>query len=162
LELALGHSDRIQAIAWRKDGGALATASRDGSAILWNPRTGMPWATFPLESSWRTDVSWSPDGNTVATLDASGQSRFRVTLWDAKTGSQRATLAGAPQDTMRLAWRPDGRALAVLGRDEETVSVWNIANLKDGARATASLPHLSYFTFFLAWSSDGTRLAVAG
>src|SRR5438552_1599316 len=62
LELALGHSDRIQAIAWRKDGDALATASRDGSAILWNPRTGMPWATLPLESSWRNDVSWSPDG----------------------------------------------------------------------------------------------------
>src|SRR5207248_1921416 len=113
MELGLGHSGRIQAIAWRRDGSALATASGDGRAILWDPKSGGPWATLGLDGGWPTYVNWSPDGRTVATLDESQSGRYTVTLWDARRRAPRARLADPVGSIGPVYWSPDGTRLAV-------------------------------------------------
>src|ERR1700676_4668339 len=66
LFLQTGHTDLVDALAFSPDGKQLATASWDGTAIIWDVETGEKLWT--LRGSWGvvSSPAFSPDGKQLA------------------------------------------------------------------------------------------------
>ncbi len=75
-----GHADRITSIAFSPDGKRLVTSSWDGTAKIWNLRTGREAATFG-HRNYVTAATFSPDGEWLAT----GSSDRSVKVWSLNT-----------------------------------------------------------------------------
>ena len=123
-----GHRDIVVDLAFSPDGKTIATASRDGSARLFDAATGSERALLgpPHRGSVWT-VEFSADGTRLLTGAEDGVAR----LWDARSGRFEGAFAGsAPRfdrrGTRLLTTRPDG-----------TVSIWQTAS----GELIAELPH---------------------
>ena len=90
----------------------------EGTAEVWNAQTGERVATLtaPAEIG---DITFSPDGTTVATGHADGT----VRLWNAETGAQRLVLRGDFGRVANVVFSPNGSTLASAG-DDGIVHVW--------------------------------------
>ncbi len=66
ISILTGHTDRVDAIAFRPNGENLASASNDGTIRIWDVATGETIATFPKPVIFTTSISWSPDGCRLA------------------------------------------------------------------------------------------------
>jgi WD40 repeat protein len=75
-----GHTDRIADVAFSSDGSLLVTASRDGTARVWDARTERLLRTLDGQSPL-FGAAFSPDGRTIGTIETNGVIR----LWDACT-----------------------------------------------------------------------------
>src|SRR3954463_488142 len=64
-------------------------------------------------------VSWSPDGQTLATAGEDGTIR----LWDPASGSLLRAIAAHGAHVVSIAWSPDGRTLA-SGSSEGGLKTW--------------------------------------
>jgi WD40 repeat protein/serine/threonine protein kinase len=94
-------------------------------------------------------VSWSPDGNRIATGSEGGA----VKLWDAATGRPIASFTGHGAAVRCVAWSPRGDCLA-SGGDDESIRLWNVHT-----RQHTSLAGHGGHVAALAWSPDGKWLA---
>ena len=103
------HKERVNAVAFSRDGKSIATASFDGTAQVWDTATGTPRGA-PLRHRPQTEVSsvaFSPDSRTVVT---GGRDRT-ARLWDANTGVQLDTLMEHGSPVHAVAFSPDGRTV---------------------------------------------------
>jgi WD40 repeat protein len=111
----------------------LASASRDGTIILWNSTTGQPVSSLLQGhpgSVWR--VAFSPDGQTLASagcaqVTAHGNcEQGEIRLWDVATGRQLGQSFVGHQDVAwAIAFSPDGNKLASSSRDG-TIILWDL------------------------------------
>lgn len=101
------------------DGQWLATASDDrrSAGKIWNVETGEPKLTLTSTGYKSVTVSFSPDGNLLATTNDKG-----VTLWDAQTGELLVTLGVARYP---VAFSSDGHTLATGARND-TAILWEL------------------------------------
>ena len=83
-------------------------------AILINTLTG--------HTRWVDSVSFSPDGNTLA----SGSGDDTVRLWNVETGNLINTLTGHTHWARSVSFSPDGNTLA-SGSGDDTVRLWDIS-----------------------------------
>ncbi len=128
----------VDEAAFGPDGSTLATADDDGTARLWNLRTGqqvgapMP-ASVPGEVA---DVVFSPDGTLLATAGDDGTAR----LWDVATQRQIGPemLGGTASGLDAVAFSSDGSALATVGPDG-TATLWDVAFPRDLLGAVCSI-----------------------
>ena len=147
-----GHTDGVSGVAFSPDARTLATSSRDGTAQLWDVRTGMPTATLRGHTSYVYAVAYSPDGRVVATASRDATAR----LWDAHTGKPIRRLVGHRDSVTNVAFAPDGRTVATVSNDG-TLRLWNA---RSGKRAIVI--DLG-FTLgpTMAFSPDGRSVATA-
>src|SRR5579883_1107549 len=80
-----GHGSPVRALAFSPDGTTLASACRDGSIVLWNPRTGKAKVVITGHDGSANSVAFSPDGLTLA----SGGDDRTLRLWDVPSGQER-------------------------------------------------------------------------
>src|SRR5947207_5146493 len=134
--------------------GWLATASSDGTARVWDARTGQMLLTLVGHTSAVNTVAFSPDGSQLATTSSDGTAR----VWDAASGDSRVVLngPGPGEGVGGLAWSKDGRTLSVATGDN-TVGVWDLST---GAEALRF--HHPSFIQQVTLSPDGAQLAPAG
>ncbi|KPI25794.1 WD-40 repeat-containing protein [Actinobacteria bacterium OV320] len=145
-----GHTDTVRRIAWSPDGRLLATASRDGTARIYDARSGRTLLVLSCDDVMVECVAWSPDSARVATV---GRDRV-VRIWDAVSGEPTRLLTGAGDLSRQVAWSPDGRHVAASSKDR-TVRVWEA----DTGRLVRELRGHGDDVWGLAWSPDGSRLA---
>ena len=68
-------------MAWSPDGTHILTGTNDGTAHMWDTRTGQTTLKLTHTDSV-TAVAWSPDGTHILTASDDGTAR----IWDATTG----------------------------------------------------------------------------
>lgn len=107
-----GHTDRVSSVAFSPDGRTAASGSWDGTARIWELKTGKELQRFeaPRQTAGYTGqigaVVYSPDGKTLAIASTTG----KTALWDPKTGELVRTLSGTGYERC-LAFSPDGASL---------------------------------------------------
>jgi WD40 repeat protein len=98
-------------------------------------------------------VSFSPDGATLATANASG---FSVQLWDPASGAPRGELPTA-SGVFAVAFSPDGKVL-VTAESHGIATLWEVGSVcKLGIVRAGGEPFYS-----LAFSGDGKTFATGG
>lgn len=136
-------------LTFSPDGRSLAT-SVNNDVQLWDAHSGQKKALLRGHSDALMEVSFSPDGQTLASASRDGTIR----LWDAYTGQQRAVLHGHDgRPVFSLAFLHNGKTLA-SGGDGGEIRLWDIDTGQQ--RAVFGSPYGAIFN--LLSSSDGRTL----
>lgn len=116
------HEDEVIWAELSLDGRLLATASRDGTARVWDAATGRPLGQ-PLRHAKRVAfVKFSRDGRRVATASSDGTAR----VWDAMTGKPLTPPLRHEGPVTSAEFSPDGR-LVVTASLDRTARLWDAA-----------------------------------
>ncbi len=116
-------------------------------------------ATLAVHKKNITDIYFSPDGETLATVGQDGT----ILLWNVGTGATKATLRIADKYRLTgLLWSPDGlRLAAYANRGWSGVAEVRVWDARTGElKVTFEPNHASYMTDF-EWSPDGRLLMTA-
>lgn len=154
-----GHTSFIQRIAWSSDGDRLASASKDGKVLIWEPnvvKTPTIKELHPIKELQRNNesvycVEWRTQDNNIV---ASGSKDNTVQIWDINSGRY-TLLEGHNGPVYSLAWSPDGSLLASGGVDG-TIRLWDTASWRLFKQPIVG--HRGNI-ISLAWSRDGRLLA---
>jgi WD40 repeat protein/predicted Ser/Thr protein kinase len=109
--------------------------------------------TLDNQSVSREAVTWSPDGEQLATIGSDAT----VRIWDCSTGQEILAFGGHDGPIEAVAWSPDGQFLAT-GSDDQTVKIW-VA--ETGQEICAFRDHTASIRS-LAWSPCSRYIASAG
>ncbi|MEK0448522.1 MAG: Chromosome partition protein Smc [Verrucomicrobiota bacterium] len=118
-------TDRVNAVAFSRDGQQLATGSgepsRDGELKLWNVANGQLVRDFPrIHSDSICSIEFSPDGKLIATGAADKMAR----ITDIAAGKVVRSFEGHTHHVLGVSWSADGRTVASAGA-EGMVKVWD-------------------------------------
>jgi WD40 repeat protein/class 3 adenylate cyclase len=145
-------------LAVRPDGRRFATTGKDGTATVWDARTGEAVATLEGHEGAVTDVEFSPDGSRLATTGRDGTVRF----WDPMYGRHLQVLRGHGAPVVNAAFSPDSSRLATL--DTRALRVFDV--VAGNERVIAKAQRGEPFDLYVppgppAFSPDGSRIASA-
>jgi WD40 repeat protein len=119
----LQHDADVENALYSPDGLSILTASRDGSAQLWDNKGKKLEASTLKHGFWVKNAAFSPDGKYIATVrDA------RVRLWDSKGNEINIQTDPIDENTIDIisavAFSPDSQYLA--GKSSNKIRLWNI------------------------------------
>jgi WD40 repeat protein len=146
-----GHSDWVTGAAYSPDGRRIATASKDGSARIWDAATGKQIMALS-QGHWVTSAAFSADGRRLVTASSDGRAR----VWDAATGRLIQTVGDGKAWMTSAAFDPTGDRIVTASRDK-TARIWDAAT---GKQIVALLGHTDWVTC-AAFSPDGRRVVTA-
>jgi WD40 repeat protein len=147
-----GHRGGIRCVAFSPVGSRIASASLDGTAVVWDTASGQPVLTIKGHAGSVSGVAFSPDGKRLATAS----SDRTVKVWDAGTGTELQVLKGHARPVWCVAFAPDGKRLA-SGSFDHTVKLWDAATGREILTSKAHADPVTCVTF----SHDGKWLASA-
>ncbi|MEV6813094.1 AAA family ATPase [Micromonospora sp. NPDC051296] len=146
-----GHKDAVRGVAWSSDGGSVATASRDGTARLWDAHTGTVCAVLRGHTDMVEAVAYSPDTTRVATASRDAT----VRIWDTASGDL-VTVLPCGDCARGVAFSPDGTRLAATSRDR-LVRLWDTATWA----VHSTLAGHAADVWGVHWAPDSSRLVTA-
>ena len=146
-DLALETEGRVDAVAWRPDGRALA-ADGDTDLFIWNPPDPKPRMVLQTDESDLFSVAWSPNMAWIAAGEYGGG----VQVWSADDGKPVAQL---DMQGMRIAFSSDSQWLAGVGRTGRL----KLIRTRDWTQVTG-FPAPTPLGCSLTWSPDAQQLAV--
>jgi WD40 repeat protein len=114
-----GHSAGVNNINFSSDGQMLASASDDGTVILWRS-DGTQFKTFRGHTSRVTTISFTPDRSSLISTDGDGI----LKLWY-PDGTELQSLKGHDNRITSIKFSPDGQILASAS-DDGTLKLWRI------------------------------------
>jgi WD40 repeat protein len=147
-----GHGGWVYSAVYSPDGTMIVSASADGTARIWDARTGLQLRTLSGHQNSVFSAAFSPDGARVATASADRT----VRIWDAASGALLKVLAGHGAGVFTAAWSADGTRIVSASRDR-TARIWDAAT---GAVRLVLAGHGDVVSA-AAFSPDGTRVATA-
>lgn len=118
LQTLNGHTGRILNVAFSSDGTYVASSSQDKKIKLWDVGNGQEVHTFQMTSVDMPDISFSPDGNLLASPEA---------IWDVESKQEIHTLERGSQIPASIAFSPDGSILAVALFDQP-IKLWDVVS----------------------------------
>ena len=153
-QILVGHSDRVEAVAFLPAGRRALSGSGDQTLRLWDLETGETLRTLQGHSSSVYAVAVLADGRRAL----SGSDDTTLRLWNFKTGATLRTLEGHTDGVSAVAVLADG-SRALSGSDDHTLRLWD---LETGARlaeftadAAISCGALARDDLIVAGSADG-------
>ncbi|MEV1085138.1 hypothetical protein AB0I98_44165 [Streptomyces sp. NPDC050211] len=153
-----GHANRLNDVAFSPDGGSLATATDDGTLMVWDARRRIRTATLGRGKGPVHAVAFSPDGRTIAaaTGDPQRPEDSTLTLWNPTERDAPTRLTGHTARVMGVDFSPDGRTVATVGMDGRVV-LWDAEHR---TRLTA-FDSGATWSNAVTFSPDGRLLATA-
>jgi WD40 repeat protein/serine/threonine protein kinase len=148
-----GTTGRINRVAFSPDGGKLAAAADDATAIVWDAESGQPIHSLKAHAPGVRGVMFSPDGRWLATC---GDDKA-VAVWDSATGEELFRLLGHSDRVEAVAFEPTGQRLASASYDQ-TVKVWDVSSRSE----IQTLKGHTSRVLTVAFSPDGKWLVSAG
>lgn len=142
----------IVGIAHSPDNSQFCTGGIDGTVRVHDARTGELVRAMLGHDSYVHSLSWSPDGNTIA---SAGTWDGTIRLWNAKNGMPLRVLKGHKTPVMHVAWSPDGSQLAAAGSHSGWIYLWNARMDSGDIQLEVGVDVLS-----LSWSPSGQHLSV--
>jgi len=149
-----GHTMRVNTAEFSPDGQQVLTASRDGTARVWDAASGYPVAILDHKAPVR-GAKFSPDGRRILAWGRDDKAR----LWerDGPHFKPLAVLQGHDDELTMGRFSPDGRLVATASRDQ-TTRVWDAAT----GKPLFSLASHHDWVNSAEFSPDGRWLATAG
>jgi hypothetical protein len=148
-----GHTGRVLCLAFRPDGGRLASGGQDQTVRLWEVASGKECAALPGGAGPVRALAFSPDGKTLA----SGHDDQAVRLWDLDAGRERLVLRRHTGPVRALAFSPDGKILASTSYDQG-IRLWDVAVGEEIGNLREHLDRV----LCLVFSPDGNTLVSGG
>ncbi len=146
----IGHSERVESLAFLSNDTLLASASADGVVRLWNVEAGTLAQAFDASNNAIGTLAVSPDGNWLALAGSDN----KIMLWDAKVGHIAGEFSGHAGSVRQMAFSPDGHILASVSRDQSVI-LWNV----DKREAIHQLGGYKHQILALAFAPNGRRIA---
>ncbi|NVJ19043.1 WD40 repeat domain-containing protein [Myxococcus sp. AM010] len=155
----LGHVARVlrmdavdmRSVSWGPRYEDLAVGLEDGRLGLIDPATEAFRQTWSAHEGPVVGVTWSAQGDELASVSNLGEGGAEVRFWSASTGAERRTPLRTARTVRRIHWSPDGAriALEVQGEQVEihTLDPW--VQVQEVVNADS-----------FAWSPEGERYAV--
>lgn len=147
-----GHTDVVFGLAFRPDGGQLASASFDATVRFWDLNRGRPAGVFRGHSDFVYDVAYDRDGKTLLSV-SKDRSIKRI---DTTTFKEKLTYSNHNQDVLALAVSPRTGQFVSAG-EEPQLRWWNATDEKP----TKTVGGHGGPVHQLAFSADGSRLISA-
>jgi WD40 repeat protein len=149
-----GHPRRVNSATFDREGARVVTASADGTAKVWDARTGALLSTIAAGDKRMLWAELSPQGDRIVT----GQESGTVSVWDARTGARLVTLEGHAGVVKEASFSPDGSRIVTAGWDG-TARIWDA---HDGAAAgVLHVPGSRKRVMSATFSPDGTKILTA-
>jgi WD40 repeat protein len=154
-----GHESAVLHIAWSPDGNYIASTSEDGSARVWDAKTGKQLRCFGQGPTMKHGLGWSPDSRQLAWGSCGDEAALRV--WNRET--DKIVVAhhdGHKGSIWCVAWSHDGKSLATgsifdgASQEPGNIRIWDVEKLAPIAQFTLVRNSLS-----LSWSPDDKLLA---
>ncbi len=155
----LGHSSNVERAAFSPDGTRIVTASYDGTARVWDARTGKELLKLEGHSREIYDAAFSPDGTRIVTASDDGTAR----VWDAQTGKELLKIEDHSFRSFMVAsaaFSPDGTRIVTASGDK-TARVWDARTGKELLKLEGHFEGHSWAVLDAAFSPDGTRIVTA-
>jgi hypothetical protein len=126
LKIFTGHKMLVNDAALSHDHRMIASASNDGTVVIWEVETGKAKFKVLHENGAQVRaVAFSPH----APILASGGVDRLIRLWDVETGKELATLDAHAGSVNTLAFSPDGTRLA-SGSSDRTIRLWGFKQVQ--------------------------------
>ena len=149
-------------IAFTPNGEKAIISEADGAISLLDTATKrlhtLMGKTNSSNGTWPNDVLLSPDGETIASWNASKDGLIR--FWNAITGEHKRTIKGYKGRINRVVFSMDGSLLASwsFSREDKGICLWNVAT----GRHTQTLTGHNNLIESVAFSPDGETLISGG
>jgi WD40 repeat protein/transcriptional regulator with XRE-family HTH domain len=146
-----GHTSWLLSAAYAPDGRTVLTGSADGTARLWDTRTGQEIRRFTTDTGV-VAVAYAPDGTRVLTGGDAG-----ARLWDLQTGAAVGSFAQHNGNVNAAAFAPDGQSV-LTGNDDGRAYLWDISgapNAPNWGREVRRFPGHTAPVLAIAFSHDG-------
>ena len=146
-----GHVGGVHSAVFSSNGGQVLTASRDGTARLWETASLKELAVLRGHESWVWSAVLSPDGARILTASEDKTAR----LWEAASGEQLNILRGHGNGVDSAVFSPDG-ARVLTASEDKTARLWETGS----GRELAALQHQDA-VWSAVLSPDGARILTA-
>lgn len=116
----------VNSVSFHPDGSVLSSGDQQGNILTWDVATGQlrKNVAVPEYTQGLRIITYSPSGNTFATVGWADGLLAHVTEWDASTYTVIREYSG-PRDTIDgIEYSPDGNLIAACSRDS-TTHVWD-------------------------------------
>ncbi len=148
----LRHDGKINSAQFSPNGQWIVTASRDGTAQVWDSHTGQPVGEALRHTAEIKWAQFSPDGGRVVTASVDGTAR----VWNAQTGQPNGLSLRHDGAVLFADFSPDGRRV-VTGSRDRTLRLW------DSVTGEPLLPPIvnNAEVYFVRFSPNGIEMAAA-
>ncbi|MBS1723110.1 MAG: PQQ-binding-like beta-propeller repeat protein [Armatimonadetes bacterium] len=151
LRTLTGHTGQVNSLAYYPQGNKIASASDDGTVIVWDADTGAGLGTVPLSSAVKV-VAVSPDGSKLLTGSADGN----VRVFGAESGTLLRTIPASSQVVRAIVFTAGNREVMMGGKDG-FLRLWDV-----NSGALLATPTFVGATNGLALGCNGRMVGLGG